>query len=138
MSPFLLAAALAPSTELIAFTEPVLFPIPGTAEAREYTAAPKGGAFREAIASWNVEPAQNAALKIQVRAHGTGFTTKWYTLAEWSKDAVGAPRISVEGQKDEHGNVLTDTLRLAKPAERLDVRVTLRTLAEGPRPGLSS
>jgi hypothetical protein len=92
-----------------------------------------GVEFTEVIPSWNVAEAQNAAVSVELRARGEGWESKWYHLGNWS---LTGPRASVNGQRDAHGNVLTDTLVLAKPAQTLDLRVTMRTLGPGPVPRL--
>ncbi len=137
MTPLLLAAAIAAQADFVSvINRPILFPKPGQETVLEFPDVRKGGDFQEAIPSWNVESPLRGALKVEMRARGEGFETKWYTLAQWSADGTSAPRVSVEGQKDDDGNVLTDTLRLKKPAASWDLRVTLRTLSEGPRPRL--
>ena len=42
----------------------------------------------------------------------------------WSSNPENSPRESVLHQKDEDGNVSTDTLSLVKPAQRFQVRLT--------------
>lgn len=89
--------------------------------------------FDEAIVSWNVEPAANASLRVEIRAHSPSKTTKWYRMADWT---LAAERQSLKGQKDADGNVLTDTLSLKQPATSVDLRFTLMKLKEGPDPRL--
>ena len=43
----------------------------------------------------------------------------------WSSDPEQSPRASVSHQKDDDGDVSTDTLSLTKPAKRFQVRLTL-------------
>ncbi len=79
----------------------------------------------ELIASWNAEMPASAYLKIEVRSIYPDHATKWYTMGLWSGDPAQHPRESVRRQKDEDGNVDTDTLILRQPAERLQLRLTL-------------
>jgi len=79
----------------------------------------------ELIASWNADLTADAALKIEVRARYPERTTKWFTLALWSGDPARHPRESVRQQLDDDGDVATDTLVLQRPAQRVQVRLTL-------------
>lgn len=80
-----------------------------------------GIAFDEAIPSWNVVGSERVV--IEARTKRDGRPTKWYVLARWTP---GPDRETVDGQKDADGNVLTDTLRFAKAATTLDLRVTVK------------
>jgi len=93
----------------------------------------------ELIASWNAETPASAYLKIEVRAIHANRATKWYTMGLWSGDPTLHPRESVRRQKDDDGNVDTDTLVLTQPAERLQLRLTLGGEAkQKPKPKLLS
>jgi hypothetical protein len=92
-----------------------------------------GFAWNEMVVSWNVEATQGAALTIEARGLYPDRETKWYTIARWSLDGAG-PRASVEGQKDEDGDVLTDTLRLSRPGARIQLRITALKQEEGQDP----
>lgn len=129
-------SARLPNVRLVGFTPNLEFPASGEESVRVYSGINAGIPFREMIASWNVEPAADAALKVEVRAHGPGFDTKWYTMGRWTLDGKIGPRGSVNGQRDENGTVDTDTLELTKDALTIDVQVTLKTLATGPTPRL--
>jgi len=124
------------STRLVALEPNLVFPANGKETVKVFTNLQPGIPFREMIASWNVEPAQSALLKVEVRAHGEGFETKWYTMGQWDLDGKAGPRGSVNGQLDENGTVDTDTLELNKDAASLDARVTLKTVGNGPSPQL--
>jgi hypothetical protein len=90
----------------------------------------------EIVVSWNAETPPGTGLKVEARAWRGERETKWYALGLWSKDNQAFPRESVKGQKDDDGDVDTDTLVLAEPTSKLQVRVTL-TGAEGmPSPTL--
>ena len=51
--------------------------------------------------------------------------TKFYTLGRWTPDNQLFPRTSVPGQADADGNVAIDTLMLNRPAQAVQVRLTL-------------
>jgi len=88
----------------------------------------------ELIASWNAEMPASAYLKIEARAIYPDHATKWYIMGLWSGDPVVHPRESVRRQRDEDGNVDTDTLSLQQPAERFQLRLTLgKSEKEKPR-----
>jgi hypothetical protein len=121
-----------PNTRLVAIEPNLEFPPQGSEAVKVMPRIEAGIPFREMIASWNVEPAGCASLKVEVRAHGDGIDTKWYTMGQWTLDAKVGPRGSVNGQKDVNGTVDTDTLQLNSDATSLDVRVTMKTLGKGP------
>ncbi len=66
-------------------------------------------------------------IEVRVSAHiiATGEWTKDYSLGVWADDADVVRRHSVGGQKDATGDVITDTLELASPADALQVGVLL-------------
>ncbi len=125
-----------PHTRLVALEPDLDFPAKGHEIVKVFSDIDPKIPFKEMVASWNVEPAGAAALKVRVRAHGEGFNSKWYSMAQWSLDGHIAPRESLKGQKDGNGTVVTDTLVLKSPGKTLDAQVTLKTLADGPRPKL--
>jgi len=134
----ILAATIAASqNRLVALRPNVTFPEAGQETVVVYPDIDPKVPFDEVIASWNVGPATNASVKVDLRASGEGYTTKWYRMGEWSLDHDTSPRISVDNQKDENGNVLTDTLRLKNPGQKVDLQLTLRNLAPGPKPVLN-
>jgi len=120
------------NTRLVALEPNLMFPERGHEVVKEFHSVDAGIPFREMIASWNVEPAGTASLKVEVRAHGDALETKWYTMAQWTVDGKVGPRGSVNGQADLNGTVDTDTLSLHRDAKSIDVRVTLNTVADGP------
>jgi hypothetical protein len=91
-----------------------------------YTGIVPGLPFTEIIPSWNIDNAKNGSIRIEIRLSSKSASSYWYTMCDWSGDKEWSPRQSVEGQKDEFGRVLTDTLRLANPGDRVDVRLTLK------------
>ncbi len=82
-------------------------------------------AWDELIASWNFEMPASCYLKVEARAIYPGRTTKWYVMGLWSGDPARHPRESVRRQRDEDGDVKTDTLVLKQPSECVQVRLTL-------------
>jgi hypothetical protein len=79
----------------------------------------------ELIASWNAETPDGAYLKIEARAIYPAGPTKYYTMGLWSTNPSRYPRESVLHQKDDDGDVATDTLMLKRPSDRLQIRLTL-------------
>lgn len=78
----------------------------------------------ELVISWNAVTPPGTALQLEARSLYPGRATPYYTLGHWSEDTVGR-RESVTDQKDEDGDVKTDTLVLKLPANRLQLRVSL-------------
>jgi hypothetical protein len=93
-------------------------------------------AWDQLVASWNVETPPGAGLKVEARALHPDHATKFYTLGLWSSDPAKHPRESVRGQKDQDGDVLTDTLVLSQPCHRAQLRVTLVGTEAGSKPRL--
>jgi hypothetical protein len=91
---------------------------------------------KEVIVSWNVSAPKGSGLTVEAKARCGENETRWYTLGRWSPDAEACPRESVPGQKDENGDVATDTLVLTKPADAVTVRATLRPAPDGRAPTL--
>ncbi len=81
--------------------------------------------WNELVASWNTANSADNQLTVEVRAIHPDHTTKYYTLGRWSSDPVRHPRESVLHQKDDDGDVATDTLVLKRPCRRLQIRLTL-------------
>lgn len=78
----------------------------------------------ELVLSWNADTPPGTGLKFEVRATEPSPATRFYTLGLWATDAAQQPRESVRNQKDDHGEVQTDTLVLSQPARAAQVRVT--------------
>lgn len=86
--------------------------------------------FDELIPSWNVQtPGGYAVLKVRARL-ASGWTD-WYSFGRWSRSSE---RYSLKTQKDAHGDVLTDTLRLTGKATAVQYHLTL--VGEGTRASL--
>lgn len=90
--------------------------------------------FNEVILSWNVKNSGDAQLKIEARALYEDGISRYYTLGLWTTNTTTYLRQSVNAQADSDGRVATDTLILAHPSRRLQVRLTGR----GPGFALSS
>ncbi len=80
----------------------------------------------ELVASWNVELPESGYMKVEARAVYPAGATKYYTLGLWSSgDTSKHPRQSISGQKDDYGDVATDTLKLKRATDRLQLRLTM-------------
>jgi hypothetical protein len=77
------------------------------------------------IASWNADTPPGIYLKVEARALYLDHATKYFNLGLWSSDPERFPRESVPGQRDDDGDVSTDTLILRHPTDRLQMRLTL-------------
>ncbi len=128
----MLAVAATPvvTAKLIAIQPDLAFPEKGGEIVRTYNGIDPKLSFDQVVASWNVQPADGAAITIEVRVHGDGFDSGWYTMGKWSLDGKSAPRESVNGQKDAYGKVDTDTLMLSKPATSADLRLVLSSTSD--------
>lgn len=130
MLALLLLTVAASTVRLVPFFPDREFPAKGGEAVVEFTGVDPKIAFNEVVPSWNVSPAAGAALEVQIRSHGDGFTSKWYSFGTWTLDDA-AHRTSVKGQKDDDGNVDTDTFLPKKGASTVDVRVTLKNHGDG-------
>jgi hypothetical protein len=112
------------------------FPSAGQTVVKEMGTIDAGMDFNEAIVSWNVENPEAAGLSVRVKAIQSGVETKEFDLGDWTYDVGLRPRVSVNGQADATGTVLTDTLHLKTLAQKLELRILLTTLKPGPVPKL--
>lgn len=78
--------------------------------------------FTELLPSWNAAAPSGSSVTLEVRARIGTRWTKYFSFGRWTE---GDARASLNGQKDADGDVLTDTLRLAKPANAFQYRVTV-------------
>ncbi|HWD20876.1 MAG TPA: peptidase C39 family protein [Verrucomicrobiae bacterium] len=81
--------------------------------------------WNELVVSWNATAPAGAWLKVEARALYPDHQTKYYTLADWSLNAPGHVRQSVRHQKDDDGDVKTDTWQLRRPGADVQLRLTL-------------
>ena len=92
--------------------------------------------WKELVVSWNVELPAGAGLKVEARAHYAKRTTGYYIMGLWTQGASPHKLESVTGQRDEDGDVKTDTLVLEREARRAQVRLTLLPDETGQLPEL--
>jgi hypothetical protein len=78
--------------------------------------------FTQAIVSWEASAPDGTWIEVRARALVDGRWTRNYVMGVWSESPM---RHSVEAQKDESGQVATDTLVLTRPATALQLSVTL-------------
>ncbi|MFN7141701.1 MAG: peptidase C39 family protein, partial [Limisphaerales bacterium] len=92
--------------------------------------------WNELIVSWNANAPKGSVLKVEARGIYPERSTKFYNMGIWSPDNTVIERQSVRGQKDEDGNVSTDTLILNKPGAKAQIRLTLTGNSSGQAPRL--
>jgi uncharacterized protein YvpB len=115
-----LAMQLSLRSELIDIHPPFAFN-PGAVTTVELDPVKPNVNWNQAIVSWNVKHARGGELSVEARVAYPGRTTKYYRLGVWSLDSS---RHSVEDQKDDDGNVSTDTLMVNQPGGSLQLRLT--------------
>lgn len=125
---FLAVALTASPVRLVSFDPNADFPASGETKTIEYGNVDPHIAFNEVVPSWNVDSPEGASVTVQIRSHGDGYVSKWFSFGDWS---LGAARTSVKGQKDDDGNVDTDTFIARRQASTVDVRLTLRNTSSG-------
>jgi len=91
--------------------------------------------YNQLIVSWNADAPAGTFVKVEAAASSPDFTTKFFTVANWSLDGKIFPRASVSGQRGPEGNMDTDTLKLYHPATAVQIRITLGGV-NGARPSL--
>lgn len=111
-------------------------PFPARSSGREYTWQPVDPGFDwdEMVVSWNVKHAEHTSIKFEARVVRPEGPTNWYTMGIWSLDGQ---RSSIQGQKDDGGQVLTDTLRVSQAGGKLELRAYMQTLDGARDPRLS-
>jgi hypothetical protein len=125
-----------PAAKLVSLDAATVFPAPGQSASRDFGTIDAGMDFDEAIVSWNVENPQVAGLSVRVKAIQNGVESKEFDLGDWTYDSGLRARASLNGQGDPSGTVLTDTLHLKSPAQKLELRVVMDTLKDGTIPRL--
>jgi hypothetical protein len=80
-------------------------------------------AWNELVVSWNAGAPPGTFLEIKTAGIYPERTTKFYSLGRWSEDPSRFPRESVRDQKDEDGDVQTDTLVLKTPVQKARVKI---------------
>jgi hypothetical protein len=76
----------------------------------------------EMVPSWNVDLPDGATVTFRARARTLDKETKAYNLGTWSLKGV---RQSEKDQKDEDGNVYTDTLVVKSPGAKLEFLIEI-------------
>lgn len=79
----------------------------------------------QVVVSWNVNAPGGTFLEVAAAAMSPRRTTTFYSLGRWTPDDKLFPRASVSGQKDADGRVDVDTLVLKRPADAVQIRLTL-------------
>ena len=79
----------------------------------------------ELVVSWDAAAPAGTFLTVEASAVSAGQATKFYSWGLWSLDNEKYPRHSADQQKDADGEMRTDTLILSRPADAVQVRVTL-------------
>jgi hypothetical protein len=119
---------------LIALPDLPAFPKSDTAKTYTWTPVDPGFDWDELVLSWNVKRAERTSIKFEARVIRPEKTTNWYTMGIWSIDNG---RSSIQGQKDDEAQVLTDTLRLAKPGGKVEIRAYLQSMSGAKDPKLT-
>lgn len=82
--------------------------------------------WNELVVSWNVQPAEGAALRIEAQAIFPDRVSAFHSLGTWSlDDRAPWPRTSPKDPGDADARVKTDTLSLRTPARAVRLRLTL-------------
>jgi hypothetical protein len=82
--------------------------------------------WNELIVSWNFRTAPANGLKIEAKAIFPDHESDWFTIAHWALEpSERNPRQSVRGQRNSDGRVDTDTLKLTRYAQAVQIRLTL-------------
>jgi hypothetical protein len=77
------------------------------------------------VLSWNAQASPGTFLKVEARAFQSRRATKFYSWGVWSTDNKTFPRMSAGDQRDNDGEVRVDTLALNRPANTVQIRITL-------------
>ena len=82
--------------------------------------------WNELIVSWNFRSAPTNGLRIEAKAIFPDRESDWFTMAHWSLEpSEQSPRQSIKRQRNDHGRVDTDTLKLSSYAQAVQLRLTL-------------
>jgi hypothetical protein len=79
--------------------------------------------FNQIVVSWNVEPAADASIVVQLQPIFHERPGKFYTMGRWSPQ--NSDRRSVPHQADPDAEIQTDVVLLAQPARQCRLRLTL-------------
>ena len=81
--------------------------------------------FDHLIVSWNARTPAGGCLVAYAQARIGRSWTRWYNMGIWNTSGCPDHRTSVKEQKDDHGDVDTDILKLTKLADAFKVKVEL-------------
>ncbi len=81
--------------------------------------------WNELVVSWNAAAPAGTFLTVEASAVSSGRATRFYSWGLWSPDNGNYPRCSADQQQDADGEMRTDTLILSRPADAVQIRVTL-------------
>lgn len=85
-----------------------------------------GADWNELVVSWNAAVPASAGMNVEARAIDGARATDFYNLGLWATDPAVFPRESVPRQKDEDGDVDTDTLILNEKWRAVQLRITFK------------
>ncbi|GAB4437560.1 MAG: peptidase C39 family protein [Chloroflexi bacterium OHK40] len=92
----------------------------------------------EVIPSWGAETPPGSWVELQLRARFGQRWSKFFRVATWDSAPEASRRGSFPSQHDADGQLATDTLLLAAPADALQARVLLCAAPGAATPGLTS
>jgi hypothetical protein len=92
----------------------------------------------EVIPTWSADTPAGSWIEVQLRARLGDRWSKPYRIAAWDSAPAASRRTSFASQEDADGQVATDTLLLAGPAEALQARVLLCASPGADMPDLES
>jgi hypothetical protein len=95
-------------------------------------------AAAEAIPTWGADTPQGSWVEVQLRAQVGERWSKYYRVASWDSAPAESRRTSFEPQRDDDGQLATDTLLLTAPASALQARVLLCAAPGADMPELES
>lgn len=134
MLSLLAGLAIAGPPKLVSLLDLPAFPREPGAAVYTWPSVDPGFDWNELVVSWNVKRPERSSIKFEARVVQGENPTPWYTMGIWSLDGQ---RTSVQGQKDDVGQVLTDTLRVAKPGGRVELKAYFETLDFANNPKLT-
>src|ERR1044072_1796293 len=134
MLSLLAGLAIAGPPKLVSLLDLPAFPREPGAAVYTWPSVDPGFDWNELVVSWNVKRPERSSIKFEARGVQGENPTPWYTMGIWSLDGQ---RTSVQGQKDDVGQVLTDTLRVAKPGGRVELKAYFETLDFANNPKLT-
>lgn len=79
----------------------------------------------EAIPTWQADTPPGSWIELQLRARIGERWSRFYRVAVWDSAPTSSRRTSFAAQQDDDGQLATDTLLLAAPADGLQARVLL-------------